>query len=340
MLTQKIAAYYYPTNVILIDDNKRYLNTVCFELDEQIAYRLFDTPEKAINYFQQNYKFNPLIHHCLTTSTDANIHLGKQHDVSLNISAIHEQIYNDRRFNEVAVIFVDYNMPNMDGLAFAKQIAQLGLPIKLIMLTAAADERMGLEALNRGDIHQFILKSVPNLSEILNQGIHKLQLSYFEDLSEALIKPLVIDSNTVLNKPAFKEFFYNLCKQQHVAEFYLYDTSGSYLMLDYYGKPIWLVVKSAAELNDYYDLARDSQAPTAVLDALKEGKMLPFFSSAQALGKVKGLEWEKHVYPAKRLIGTDQTFFYSLIENKPELLPEKRAILSHNEYMNRVWPDF
>ncbi len=339
MLNRKIAAYYYPTNVILIDDNKGYLNKACFDLEEHTHYRLFDKPEQALHYFKREYKFQPLINRCLTSS-DANIHLGKHHDMSLNISAIHQEIFNPKRFGEVAVLLVDYNMPNMDGLAFARQIANLGLPVKIIMLTAVADERTGLDALNQGIIHQFILKNSPDVAGLLNQGIIKLQLDYFEALSEGIIKPLLVDSSSVLNKPVFIEFFYNVCKQYNIAEFYLYDASGSYLMLDYSGIPSWLVVKNAMEMDDYYDLARDSQASATVLDYLKEGKMIPFFAHPEEFDKVKGLGWEKHLYPAKRLPGADQTFFYAFIHNKSEFLPEHKKILSHNEYMNRVWPDF
>lgn len=72
-----MAAYYHPTNVVIVDDNKRFLNSICFDLDESIAYRLFDKPEKALHFLKREYKFNPLINRCLMASGDANIHLGK-----------------------------------------------------------------------------------------------------------------------------------------------------------------------------------------------------------------------------------------------------------------------
>ena len=68
--------------------------------------------------------------------------------------------------------------------------------------------------------------------------------------------------------------------------------------------------------------------------------MVPFFARPEELDRVKGSEWERHLYPAKRLAGTDQTFFYAFIQNKPEFLPEQKEILSLNQYMNSVWPDF
>lgn len=47
ILNPKIAAYQYPATVLIVDDDKSFLNTACFELDEQIAYRLFDSAERV-----------------------------------------------------------------------------------------------------------------------------------------------------------------------------------------------------------------------------------------------------------------------------------------------------
>lgn len=228
-------------------------------------------------------------------------------------------------------------MPNMNGLDFCKQL--IGMPFIIILVTAAADERTAVQAFNDNIIHKFILKDDPDFTTKINASIIESQHRYFQNLSEGIIKPLLVDHNCVLNKPAFIEFFYNLCKQHHIAEYYLYDASGSFLMLDADANSNWLVVKNATEMGDYYDMARDSKASATVLDYLKEGKMIPFFPRLQDLEKVKGADWEKYLYPAQRVVGADQAFFYAFIQNKPEFLSEQGKILSHNQYMSRVWPE-
>lgn len=337
MTSQKIAAYYYPTTVILVDDNKRFLSTVCFDLEEDVAYRLFDKPEEALRYLKQEYKLTPLIDQVLSASNESNIHLGIHHDISLNITAIHQAIFNAYRYSEIAVILVDYNMPQINGLDFCKQLAEL--PIKKILITAAADERIAVKAFNQGIINKFILKSDPDFAATINSSIVELQHNYFQDLSEGIIKALLVDKNCVLNKSSFADFFRDFCAQQHITEFYLYDPSGSYLLLDSLGNPSWLVVKTAVDLDDYYDFANDSDASATVLEQLKTGKMIPFFPKARDLEKVHGKEWENYLYPAKRL-KADTTFFYAHIQNKPEFLPNYQKITSYTNYLNRLWPNF
>lgn len=331
----KIAAYQYPATIIVLDDDKGFLNTACFALDEQIAYRLFDNPERALHFLKHEYKPNSIVSKILTTNHDTNVHLSSRHGVNLDLTGIHKEVFNPNRFREIAVIIVDYNMPKMDGLKFCEQLK--GTKIKIILVTGATDERIAVKAFNDGIIHKFILKNDPNFTEVLNKSIFELQRTYFEDISEGIIKPLIIDRGCVLSRTSFSEFFYDLCKQHHFAEYYLYDSAGSYMLLDYNGNVSWLVVKSAADLDDYYDLARDSKASATVLEYLKEGKMLPFFPQSQDFEKAKGINWENYLYPAKRL-KADQAFFYAFIENKNQLLPDHGRILSFTSYMDRIWP--
>lgn len=226
-------------------------------------------------------------------------------------------------------------MPKYNGIEFCEQLKNL--PIKKILVTGVASQGDAIQAFNKGVIDKFIVKDTANFDEQINLELLEMRRSYFQDISEGIIKPLLADRNCVLSRPSFIEFFYDFCKQHNIAEFFLYDASGSFLLLDFDGNVSWLIVRSAVDLDDYYDLARDSQASATVLEYLKEGKMIPFFPRLQDLERTKGVEWEKYLYPAKRL-KADQAFFYAFIQNKNEFLPEHDKILSYNGYMNRVWP--
>jgi len=129
----RVPVCYFPTMAVFVDDSKRFLSNLSFKLDEKLAYLFFDNPQKALRFLNIESKTNHLISKCLSINLELEGYSFEQHALNLDISAIYKEVYNKNRFNEVAVIVVDYSMPNINGLDFAKKIKNPYA--KIIMLT-------------------------------------------------------------------------------------------------------------------------------------------------------------------------------------------------------------
>ena len=338
MKHRNISSCYYPTLAVLIDDNQRFLTNISFELDAKLAYRLYEKPIQALQFLKEECRANPLATKCLSSNAGSENYGLKTtyHAVNVDLEAIYKEIYNQNRFNEVSVLIVDYSMPEMNGLEICKQL--MNTPIKKIMVTGEADETLAVHAFNEGIIDRFILKNSPGFGDAINNAISELQKKYFLELSQPIIKNLITEPSSCLDDPQFVDFFHQLCQENQISEFYLIENTGSFLLLNYSGKPSWLIVKNESDLQMYYDMAEDYNAPASVLDDLRNYEKIPYFSRSEDYHAVKGDDWKKYLYPAKQL-KAKRPFYYSLIKETPMFFDlDHSKILSYKDYLGTVWP--
>lgn len=119
----------------------------------------------------------------LCVDDDANIltgitrNLRKQFDIDTAVGALAalKMIEKDCPY---AVIVSDMQMPGMNGVEFLNITRQKYPDTVRVMLTGNADQKTATDAVNRGQIFQFISKPCPpeKLAEILSSGIKQHQL--------------------------------------------------------------------------------------------------------------------------------------------------------------------
>jgi len=300
---------YFPTTVLLIDDNQRYLANVSLKLAADLNYRLIDRPELALSYLRNDKIAKSFMKRYYDTCKHA--HLEAEDDY-VNISTIHRELYNCQRFDEASVILVDYAMPSMNGLEFCQAISNL--PVKKALVTGQADQSIAIDAFNAGIIDKFIVKDSPNFFNLINDTITELQQTYFRDLSTPLLDEIGKNSNNCLKDSNFQQLFQQLCNDHDIIEYYLIEPSGSYLMLDKKGRVFWLIVKSASEMAAYTDIAKDNDAPATVVAALEQHQSLPFFFNEKDHDAPVS-EWDNYLHPAQAL-DKQANFYYTFIEDK------------------------
>ena len=69
---------------------------------------------------------------------------------------------------EPELILLDWNMPNMDGLSFAKQYRSKGAKTPIIMVTTEAEKSRVIEAIKAG-VNNYVVK--PFTPDVLQQRI-------------------------------------------------------------------------------------------------------------------------------------------------------------------------
>jgi CheY-like chemotaxis protein len=269
---------------------------------------------------------------CLSEYTEAKNCPLTNHTINLDLTAIHAEIYNPRRFSEISVIVVDYAMPGLDGLEFCRRIENNN--IRKILLTGQADEKLAINAFNEGLIHRYIHKSDPNVAELITRSIYELQLQYFHAMSGMVARMLSVTSPSCLYDKKFAEFFYQLRHEKGIVEHYLADNSGSLLLLDEDANPSFLIVRSEEDLRFHYDFALDNGAGEEVLDQLAAGEKIPCFW--QANNHTPGLnDWSTCLVKAHRFV-SDETYFYSYVPGPVLFDVRQDKILSYHRHLEEL----
>lgn len=214
---------YFPGTVLFIDDNRDFLLNFVLQLDEWLAYRVFDSPFDALDIIHKKYSNQDLpVQRCLT-SMSINKPLNDYY-------AMYRELYNPERFADISVVVVDYAMPGMNGLDVCRSLD--ATRIKKILLTGQADEDLAQEALRCGLIDRYIHKNDPDVADLITAAIEQLQWQYAQETSIDIIQALNITYPSSLDDTQCMNALQQYRHDHHIAEFYLLDTAGHFLLVD------------------------------------------------------------------------------------------------------------
>lgn len=338
MQNNQISCVYYPTTVLLVDDSERFLNHIALMLGERLPYNLLTDPVQALDILRKNNLFSTLSSKLISTDLESDDYgtFAERFPVSLNISTLYHTIYDPVRFSQISVAVVDYAMPKMSGLEFCEKLR--GMAVKKIMLTGQADEIIAVNAFNDGLIDKFIVKSQPKVGKSLTDSIHQLQKRSFQELSEVVIKGLASEPNSYISNSRFVNFFDKLCQDLHIVEYYLIDVSGSFLLLDEDGLPIWFIIKSEEDMEDLTMQAVDTNAPADVIEALSKREKIAYFNKLHDYVHTVGDKWKSVLYPATNLEGLgNKSYFYCIIKDLPTFGLEAGKIDTLRNYTEKSY---
>lgn len=339
MAKNRIAYCYFPTTIILIDDDKNYLDGLVLDLNEDLIFRTYSNPVEALKYLQQQYESKLQVAKCMTNLKEREIEELETDQlahgaVGIDISVIRQKIYFPNRFEEISLIITDQAMPQMEGIELCNKLEDS--PIKKILLTGVATPETAIDAFNKGIIHKFIKKEAYHFKEEVEAAIAELQLSYFQDLSEVVVKNLAINFDSALNDKLFIEFFNQFIKDNKVAEYYLVNQAGCFLLLDSNGEASFLVVKSENDMQEYTDAAIDNYAPQDIIDKLEQRTKVLFLLTSLEEQNVLVDDWKKYMYPATKLKGEKNSYYYSHVRDISRYDIRTNEIASYNNYLDRL----
>ncbi|HRD69155.1 MAG TPA: response regulator [Legionella sp.] len=328
-----IPTCYFPSTAVFVDDSRDFLLNFVLQLDEGLAYLVFDSPFEALNCIHKKRgELEMLSQRCITEYTEAKNCPLTNHTVNLDLAAIHAEVYNPKRFSEISVVIVDYAMPGMDGLEFCRRIEDSN--IKKILLTGQADEKLAIAAFNEGLIDRYIKKSDPDVAGLITKSIHDLQLQYYQSMSDMIVRMLSITSPSCLHDKKFAQLFWDLCNKKGIVEFYLADNSGTFLMLDDDANISFLIVKNEADMKLHYDLALDNGASEEVLDQLMSREKIPcYWQSNQVIPHWD--EWANSLIPAQKF-SSDDVYYYAYVEGSVLFDLSLDKILSYHHYLEAL----
>jgi CheY-like chemotaxis protein len=332
MRQDEVPPFYFPTTVVFIDDSRDFLANLSLQLDAGLAFRLYDSPADALVALNGTPSQPSLVERLFSVSRHGEEMPLSHHVLDLNLDNIAREVHNEHRFEQVSVVVVDYDMPEIDGLELCRNLKNPAL--KKVLLTGKADEKVAVQAFNQGLIDRFILKQDPDVIPVLNRAIVDLQLAYFENLGRTVMDALALGSHTFLRDPLFVEVFRQICTRLDIVEFYLTATPEGILMLDADGVPSLLVVQTEEDMLTHYEIAYDQAAPPALLGALKSNRMVPYFWQSGGEYGPDCHDWQSCLYPATEIKGREW-YYYAVVPNPGGF--QLGTVIPYNAFL--VWLD-
>lgn len=310
--SQQIAACYYPTQAVLLDDHPPFLETFDFEHGQFIRHQGFTSPLQALQFISQQPTLSQVLADCLHGQTEALLDdkLLMQ-IVDINLSPLRQHVQDMQRYDAVSVVLVDYAMPSMNGVEFCQQLKDH--PSKKILVTGQADLEVAIKAFNDGVIDRFITKGDFDFAHRIRTMVADLKLAYFVDCSHHLIQNVTTNVISCLKNKNFIEFLQIIFRRQNVTEYYLADANGSLLLRNQSGQYSWLILKSEPEMHGYFEVARDNEAELSVITALEQRSAMPMVISEQ-IWDTPVDEWQS-LMVATNKVPAVPGYYYALVSD-------------------------
>lgn len=317
---------FYPTTVAIVDDDEELLLALTLALVSQVKCQPFSSAIEAkkslVNYYkaQLEKQQNPLA----LSYTNPSVSLS----VDIDISMIRQILFNRQRFEQIHVVVVDYDIPEMNGLELARYLKSQ-TELKIIMLTGAADQETAIKAFNDKEIDRFIFKNAPDYKERLLKYIAELQLEYFVDMTRGLLDSLATTEGHPLQNLEFIKLFEKVCLDNNIVEYYLLDESGSFVMCDATGKPTWLIVRTEEDMEMFYELANDEgDAPKKLVESLKNREVIALFPDEGSIN-FPAEKWHFE----KALLVKGAEIYYCILKENPSVDMDFKKICSYEQFL-------
>ncbi|MDC0598273.1 response regulator [Gammaproteobacteria bacterium] len=325
--------FYFPTQVVLLDDDPDFLDGISLMLNKSLSYKLFQSAAQALEYVNRAHQHVEFLQRSYT-----NYKTGPMESDSLShidIGKLHHEVLNGLRFQTTSTVIVDYSMPEMNGLEFLMAIKNPF--IKKVLLTGQADMEIAINAFNKQIIDQFIDKHDPKLREKLNSTIENFQDQYFRSSFKLITDPIIANNlDAFLVDAEFQNFFDDLRQKLDCAEYYMIDFPHSgFLMISSTGKRHCLLIHTEASLAEHHKSLVKMNAPKELADQVMTGSLIPGFNTLEdglntSHENIKN--WQEAYYPGIR-IDSPKKFYATIISDK--LLPSihEKDIIPYNDFI-------
>ncbi len=316
----QLPIYHHPSLTVLVDDSDSFLRSLSFQLDPDLASKCFHDTRSALDWLNAQPHVRAPAAGAVQASFDTYGSTPEQCNVAIDIDRIHRISTQPQRFMTPSVLVVDYSMPQMNGVEFCAALAHL--PCKKILFTGAADEKIAVDAFNRGLIDRYIKKSADDALDRLEEQIVALQAAYFSAQSEMLRDLLAVHHYTFVSDPALVRVVAEIRARHAIVEHYLYPNPAGILFYDSRGKARLMVVETEESMESHYEMARDNAAPMSLLAALEARCIIPYFHEGDGMYSAAFCQrWHQYCQPAQICEGR-QRYYWALFELTGPVAPE------------------
>ncbi|WP_423823999.1 response regulator [Salinisphaera sp. SPP-AMP-43] len=318
----------------MIDDDIDFLGNLSLQLDADLAYLLFDSTRKALDYLEQRQS-NGVARNRFFCEPPGCEGAGAAKSLEINMDALSREIHSSDRFAQISVALVDYAMPQMNGLDFCKNITDPH--VKKVLFTGVATEAVAVEAFNEGIIDQYIRKHEHAVYERLNKTIRQFQHDYIRNLFVSAKDVLPLNVPELLGEPAVKELIDGLGKSHGLTEYYYAERPNGFFFVNASGEIKRLVIQTPEEARQTADTCRALGMPSTACERIARCEMMvdPLVV-ADANAWPSSENWNDYLVSARPLTGARTTRHWAVFDMQTETGPA-RVNPSYNEFLE--WLD-
>ena len=310
MTTRSTLPYEHPTTIVLVDDDKGFLQSFSLAIHRQGLVKSFDAPESAALEINAQRKaldgFMP--------------HLGVPH------------LGQDGRFKLFSVLVTDYEMGPINGVELCQRVD--GSPVGRILLTGKVDERYAVRAFNDDVIDRYVRKDDPEMVELVKRYILELKQEFFRRNAASGADSQSQEWTRLLADPVVGEFFERSRRENGVVEYYLSSRTPGFLMLDAEGDMLVFALLSERQLAEHIETAENANAPKELLGLLREGLVIPFFPTEGGLYSPEFHDtWKNWSFTATTIDGNKRYYHAVISGAAAQAAFLNRPVLSYNQFL-------
>lgn len=303
---KQLPLFYFTPTIFCIDDDLSVTAALGDLISKFYEYKSFNNTDELLQYLEK-YSSLFLDNKLLRSFSESEYSDSPGTAlVELNLNNISSFMRTKGIHKEIAVIIVDYLMPDFDGLSLCKTLKDY--PFKKLLLTGSDDYKAGISAVNAGILDRFISKSTP--PEELLGGIEELVFLFFLEHTDSLLQFLEADHKLPLSDKLFVNYFMKLFKDNNVKEYYLADKNGSLIMLDKNNKKSILIVHTNKSLDDFLKLIEGDKDYKVIYDQVKLRQKIPYLDNKVSFSEASILT--SRLYSPKMLMGRENYYIYHL----------------------------
>jgi len=318
-ITLKIPLCFYPTQIILVDDNSEFLSTLALALSRQFNVKPFTDTALALKYINEQEREIKL-----SEASDAPKPEGDS-EVWVKQVLTRQNIkrFDEFKAREVSVVVVDYSMPSMNGIEFCEQIQNSS--IRKILLTGYATSTEAVKAFNNNTIHYYLKKNDENMLQELETTIHQLQHKYFNEISSS-IKAEAMDSGT----PFFADlelarYFKKSCESLEVIEYYYLTNPSRFALKTKDNQKFLCVIYTEDDITEHLQVLKEEGGPENIYSAIKSHEFIPYFQTADGYYEQGIPSPESSIHAAETIRGK-VNYYCAIIPETPTSLQPTIAV--------------
>lgn len=292
--------YFFPTTVVLIDDDKSFLQSLEDRLRHRFVLRSFADPLQGLNHLIGGDTKSASGMARISTRTQ---HEGFESDDPERhrelLSSLIGHVRNDRhRFDTVSVAVVDASMPDVDGLMICRALRRR--PVRTVLLTGNASEELALNAFNEGAIDRFLSKYDPDFERQIEHCVRDMQQAYFRRVAWPVRQAMEAGPFAFVRDGEFLRYFDDVVAQgRFVEHFVRFDPPGVDLMRSD-GQVLRLMVCDSEDVDAVIAAARERSADRDMIAALESGTILTQFPTDGGQFEAQFRDtWRAYALPAK-----------------------------------------
>jgi CheY-like chemotaxis protein len=291
---------FYPVSVVFLDDSADFLHALRGLFPNAPTHHFFTSQSEARAFIEA--RSAPGAGHSPMSGASWSEFEKK------GGNALGQDVMADAtRFEEVAAIVVDYDMPGQDGLEFLASVKDVNCT--RILLTGTADESHAVDAFNAGLIHFYLKKTDPGMTRKLAQALANAQQKFCAGRGHIGVHGV----GAVYAERRTVEVLQALVQRERIVEYYWRPEQNAVLTYDAAGNAGVFLAWDAHDWAAQCDVVTDEGGPAALREEMEGRRVMPVFWPNEAYRP--GMERVEFAVP-QPVPGTEDTHAsWSRIDN-------------------------